>query len=70
MGPLVRMLNRHNSHSEAILGIPKRKRCITRHGGGPVAPRGPATPIHSRAGQNRPTTASGAVINGVQGEMR
>jgi hypothetical protein len=29
MGPLDRPLNRHNSHSEAILGVPERRRCIT-----------------------------------------
>jgi hypothetical protein len=44
MGPLVRPLNCHNCHSKVILGVPKRRRCITRHGGGPAAPR------HLRAG--------------------
>jgi hypothetical protein len=68
MGPLVRPLKRHNRHSEAILGIPEQRRCITWHECGSFAPRGPATPIHPRARQNRPTTASGAVIRGVQGE--
>jgi hypothetical protein len=53
MGPLVRPLNRHNRHSEAILGVPERRRCITRHGGRPAAPRGPVTPIHPRVGRNR-----------------
>jgi hypothetical protein len=48
MGPLVRPLNRHNRHSEAILGVPEHRRCITRHGGGPAAP------IHPRVGRNRP----------------
>jgi hypothetical protein len=48
MGPLDRSLNRHNHHSEVILGIPERMRCITWHRGGPAAP------IHLRAGRNRP----------------
>jgi hypothetical protein len=47
MGPLVRPLNCHNRHSEAILGVPERRHCITRHGG-------PAAPIHLCAGRNRP----------------
>jgi hypothetical protein len=50
MGPLVWLINRHNRHSEAILGVAERRRCITRHGSGPTAPRGPAAPIHLRAG--------------------
>jgi hypothetical protein len=40
MGPLFRPLNRHNRHSEAILGVLECRRCITRHGGGPAASRG------------------------------
>jgi hypothetical protein len=54
MGPLIQPLNRHNHHSEAILGIPEHRRCITRHIGGPTAPRGPTAPIHSCVGRNRP----------------
>jgi hypothetical protein len=41
-------LNHHNCHSEAILGVPERRRCITRHGGGPAAP------IHVCFGRNWP----------------
>jgi hypothetical protein len=41
-------LNRHNHHSEATLGFPEDRRCITRQAGGPTAP------IHLRAGWNRP----------------
>jgi hypothetical protein len=48
MGLLVRPLNRHNRHSEVILVVPERRRCITRHRGQPAAP------IHSCAGPNRP----------------
>jgi hypothetical protein len=47
-------LNHHNRHSEAILDIPERRWCITRHRGGLASPRGPAAPIHPRAGRNRP----------------
>jgi hypothetical protein len=54
MGPLVRPLNNHNIHSEAILGVPGRRWCITQHGGGPAASRGLAAPIHLRARRNRP----------------
>jgi hypothetical protein len=54
MGPLVWPLNRHNRHSEVILGVPEHRRCITWQGGGPTAPRWLAAPIHSRAGRNRP----------------
>jgi hypothetical protein len=48
MDPLVWPLNSHNHHSEAILDVREHRRCFTRHGGGPAAP------IHSRAGRNRP----------------
>jgi hypothetical protein len=48
MGPLVRPLNRHNRHSEVILGVPERRRCITRHEGGRTAP------IHPCVRWNRP----------------
>jgi hypothetical protein len=54
MRPLVRSLNHHNHHSEAILGVPKWRRCITQHRGGLSAPKGPATPIHLFAERNRP----------------
>jgi hypothetical protein len=54
MGPLVWPFNHHNRHSKAILGIPERRWFITRHGGGPAAPRGPAAPPNRRAGRNRP----------------
>jgi hypothetical protein len=47
MGPLVGLINRHNRHSQVILGVPERRQCITRHEGGR------ATPIHPRAGRNR-----------------
>jgi hypothetical protein len=70
MGPLVQPLNRHNHHSEAILCVPKRRWCITRHRGAPAAPRGPAAPTNRRVGRNRPTTALGAVIRGIQGKRR
>jgi hypothetical protein len=46
MGPLVGLINRHNRHSQVILGVPERRQCITRHEGGR------ATPIHPRAGRN------------------
>jgi hypothetical protein len=46
MGPLVQPLNRKNRHLEVILGLPERRRHITRHGGVPAAP------IHPRAGRN------------------
>jgi hypothetical protein len=38
MGPLVRLINCHNRHSKAILSIPKRRRFIPQHRGGPAAP--------------------------------
>jgi hypothetical protein len=53
MGPLVRLLNCHNRYLEVILGIPECRRCITQHGGGSATPKGPAAPIHPRAGRNR-----------------
>jgi hypothetical protein len=54
MGPLVRLINRHNRHSKAILGIPERRRFITRLGIGPAAPRGPTAPPNRHTGRNRP----------------
>jgi hypothetical protein len=54
MGPLVRLLNRHNRHLEGILGVLERGPCIIRHRGGPTAPTGPAAPINRRTRQNRP----------------
>jgi hypothetical protein len=38
MGPLVRPINRHNRHFKAILGVPERRRFITRLGVGLAAP--------------------------------
>jgi hypothetical protein len=52
MGPLVQLINRHNRHSEAILGFLERRRCITWHGGGLTAPRGSSAPIHPHARRN------------------
>jgi hypothetical protein len=54
MSPLVRWLNRHNRHSKVIICILERRLCITRHGRGPIALRGPDGPIDPRAGRNRP----------------
>jgi hypothetical protein len=62
MSPLVRLINRHNLYSKAILGVPERRQFITRHRVGPAAP-----PNH-HARWNRPLTTSGAVIRSVQGE--
>jgi hypothetical protein len=54
MGPLNRSLNRCNCHPEAIQGVPEHSRCITQHGGGPAAPRGPAAPINLCVERNQP----------------
>jgi hypothetical protein len=48
MGPLVRPINHHNCHSQAILGIPERRRFITRHGVWATAPP------NRHIGRNRP----------------
>jgi hypothetical protein len=53
MGPPVRLINRHNRHSKAILSVPERRRFITRHKGGPAAPRGPAALPNRRADRNQ-----------------
>jgi hypothetical protein len=53
MGPLLRPINRHNHHSKAILGVPKRRRFIPRHRGGPAASRGSAARPNCHAGWNR-----------------
>jgi hypothetical protein len=73
MGPLIPVTQLPQPSSR---GDPRRPRAWsvhhTRHEGGSDAPRGSATPINLCAGKNRPkdTTASGAVIRGVQGERR
>jgi hypothetical protein len=54
IGPLVRPINRHNSHSMAILCVPERRWFITRHRVGVVAPRGLAAPPDRHTKQNRP----------------
>jgi hypothetical protein len=53
MGPPLRPINGHNCHSKSILSITKWRRFIPRLRGGPVAPRGPATPTNCHTGQNR-----------------
>jgi hypothetical protein len=52
----------------AILGVPEHSWCITQHGGGLADP---STCVSGETDPwNRPTTASGVVIKGVQGERR
>jgi hypothetical protein len=74
MGPLFRLINRHHFHSKAILGVPKRRRFITRHGVRLTAPRGPASPPNCHTGRNRPKELTlnrlRAVIRSVQGERQ
>jgi hypothetical protein len=41
-------------HSKAILGVPERRRFITRHGVRPATPRGPTAPPNRHTGRNRP----------------
>jgi hypothetical protein len=72
--PPVRMINRHNCHSKAILGIPERTRFITRLGVGTTTPRGPAAPPNIIPAEtdpgDRPSTASRVVIRSIQVERR
>jgi hypothetical protein len=74
MGPLIQSLNHHNSHLEAILGIPEQSWCITWHGVGWPHLKGQLHLSTCVPGEtdprNRPTTTSGAVISGVQGKSR
>jgi hypothetical protein len=53
MGPPLRPINRHNSHSKTILSVTERRRFIPRLRGEPAAPRGPAAHPSRRANQNR-----------------
>jgi hypothetical protein len=53
MGPPLRLINRHNCHSKAILSMHEPRRFIPWHKDGPAAPRGPAAPPNHHADRNR-----------------